>query len=100
MKNLTKVYELIDNTSEEVYFSLGIFTDVFSLIKSLESWDDDVSISPYTFDGYEVIEIKERTIGWDEGGRLVYTIRRKMVYNDNGDDFWRMVEVDNRLKYK
>ena len=46
---IERIYEVVDKTSDEVYFTLGIFTSLENVIKELKEWPNDQSISEYGY---------------------------------------------------
>jgi len=85
---MESVFEVIDSTNDEMYFTLGIF-------QTLEAAKNDVlkvaktsdPITEYGCDGdYEEVTIEERKIGWTGRGNVVFTINRENKYDDEVDD--------------
>ena len=86
---MESVFEIIDKTSDEMYFPLGIFKTLDEAKSKLENWPKDERISEFS-DGeeYEKIEINERKFGWTENGKTVFTLERHEVYNDDDDEYY------------
>lgn len=86
---LTKVYEVIDTSTDEYYQILGLFLsfdEAKAKITQLDVSHDSISFHAEDAD-YEKIEIVERFLGWGEKKKTVFTIERERVVNDEIDEF-------------
>ena len=63
------VFEVVDATDDENYFTLGVFLSLDDAMREVESCDDpdDLGGDHGDHEEYCVVEIRERKIGW--GGR-------------------------------
>ena len=86
------IYEVIDSTNDEMYFTLGIFVSLDDLKDRLITFDKNSAISDSgPNEDVEVIEVKERKIGWGEHGKTVFTITREYEYCEKDDsDSWKI----------
>ena len=88
------VYEVLDTSDDEAYYTLGIFLsleDAEKAIKEVES--ESESLSEYSED-YEEITIRKRKIGWSIQSPSVLVIRRGTFYDEGKDEYlWRRVGV-------
>jgi hypothetical protein len=93
---MNKIYEIVDNTDDEIYYPLGLFPTFELARSSIEQADPEQPISEYASDSdYEEISIFEREFGWTEHGRKVYKIERERVYDDKEDDFfWKVTKTE------
>jgi hypothetical protein len=92
---LLKVYEVIDTSDDEYYKILGLF-DSFDAAKSkideLSALSDPISFHADGSD-YEKIEIVERYLGWGDKKKILFTIEREPVVNDEIDEFVWVVKT-------
>ena len=92
---LTKVYEVIDTSTDEYYQILGLFLsfdEAKAKITELDVSHDSISFHAEDAD-YEKIEIVERFLGWGEKKKTVFTIERERVVNDEIDEFVWVVKT-------
>ena len=93
-----KVYEVVDATNDETYFTLGIFSTPLELLEKLARMErKDLAISELTYDDYEKIEIREREFGWTETGKTIITISRRQQYDETIDKYiWQSMIVEQK----
>lgn len=86
-KKRTAVYEVIDQTSDEIYYSLGIWLSLEDAVGSIAGKDVD-SVDVYGNSGDECFSavIKKHEVGWSQGGVEVYKVVWENVYNEEEDD--------------
>ena len=92
---LTKVYEVIDTSTDEYYQILGLFLsfdEAKAKITELDVSHDSISFHAEDAD-YEKIEIVERFLGWGERKKTVFTIERERVVNNEIDEFVWVVKT-------
>ncbi len=92
---LTKVYEVIDTSTDEYYQILGLFLsfdEAKAKITELDVSHDSISFHAEDAD-YEKIEIVERFLGWGEKKKTVFTIERERVVNNEIDEFVWVVKT-------
>lgn len=94
---MSPVFEVIDSSNDEMYWTLGIYTDLPEAIGAVRDLCSDTSsnVTDYGCDGaYEEISIEKREIGWTGRGETVYTLSREKMYNqETGEDFWVNTET-------
>lgn len=91
-----KLYEIIDQTSPEQYFILGLFESYGEAKNELLSADSDSfsSISEHADEGHEIINIRERGIGWKPEGKVVFRMARE---RDDNLEEWSAVEITEEV---
>jgi len=91
---ITKIYEIIDNTSDELYLIMGIFLTLDSAIAELQDTASKSDDHPITESGndydYESIEIRERKTGWSSDRKVVYTMRRALIWKNDDETVWEI----------
>lgn len=83
------IYQIVDATSDEVYFTLANFND-FEAAKNalLEMVKPNCAITDSgENDDYEKIDIYEYELGWGKKKKVVYTLERNKEYNDATDQY-------------
>lgn len=90
-----KVYELINATNEEMYFPLGVFSNLEDLLKKLDGHEE-----PPCDEDHEdciVLEVKERELDkWEDHGKTVAKRIWEKVYNEKEDDYqWKIKDPLN-----
>lgn len=81
-----KIYEVRDETDSDRYYSLGLFETLEAAKQEILETPSDCRISD-TDDDYEKIRVYERKLGWDDSGKLVFTVTREMDM-ESDDDAW------------
>ena len=83
------IYQIVDATSDEMYFTLANFTDFEAAKKSiLERAKPDCALTDSNnYDGFERICIYEYALGWCEIKKVVYTLERNKEYNEATDQY-------------
>lgn len=100
MSSIGKVYEIVDATSDEQYFTLGVWLTLAEAIKELEGCNEPADFcapSADDNDGVSIIEIREREIGWSDcyPGKVVYTKRWIEDYDEERDEYaWKEYSMD------
>lgn len=89
------LYEIIDTSSDEGYFILGLFDSFESakaeLDKRLENKNESITDFGDCMD-YEKIEIVERSLGWNNHRKTVFYIERQRVLVESIDDYvWSVI---------
>lgn len=91
-KDIKHVYEVRDTSNDEIYHSLGVFVSLDEVKEQLLNFDKDTGTTE-TDDDYEEISVYRRLNGWDDGGKLVFTISRERNYQEETGNFvWETVE--------
>ena len=87
---IEKVYEVVDATDDEMYFTQGVFLSLEEIVKDIESESDPSNLTDSDLEEYCKIEIRERKIGWSGHGKTVYTREWVSEYNEAADEYeWR-----------
>lgn len=92
---MEKVYEIIDASSDEVYWPIGLFTSLEQAVGRIEEdMVDTESLGSHWNDGleYETIEIRERGLGvYEEHGKTVYKLERELTHiDDDYTEYWKI----------
>jgi len=87
------VYEVVDHTTHETYWTLGIFATLLDALTALDKIadPDDLPDARDKDDDFCRVEIRERPLGWNDGpGKLVHVREWEHVLDDEADEFiWR-----------
>ena len=87
---IEKVYEVVDATDDERYYTQGVFLSLAEAIKEIETGVDPANLPDSEVDEYFKIEIRERKIGWSSDGKTVYTREWTSEYNEDLDEYeWK-----------
>lgn len=88
------IYEIVDNTNDEMYYTLGIFTDLGSAIKQLEKKNpEDLDEIDSRENGWYTVEIRERKIGWSDSYETVFSCTWSESWNEELEEYqWEMTE--------
>lgn len=81
-----KIYEIRDETDGDRYYSLGLFETLEAAKQEIIETPSDRRISD-TDDDYEKIRVYERKTGWDDSGKLVFSVMREKDF-ESDDDYW------------
>ena len=91
-----KVYELIDHTSDEIYWPLGLFVSLEQVVGKLkEDMTSTERFGSHWNDGaeYEILHVVERVVGvYDQEPKTVYKLERKLENIDEDyTEHWKIV---------
>lgn len=87
------VYELVDATSDEVYYPLGIFEDLAGLVRDLGKYNpNDLDEFDSSQDGYYRVEVRKRVIGWKNSEFAPVLIIEWTADYDDDEPVWKRVE--------
>ena len=83
------IFEVVDATDDETYFTLGVFATLDDAKREVESCDepDDLGGDHGDHEEHCVVEIRERKIGWGGIGREVARYEWKSTYDEATDEF-------------
>lgn len=83
------VFEVVDATDDENYFTLGIFLSLAEAVREVETCDepDDLGGDHGDHEEYCVVEIRERKIGWGGIGRKAAEYRWESKYDETADEY-------------
>lgn len=87
------VYELVDATDDEAYFTAGLFSSVEAAVKFVEDSDPDgLSEMGDSHDSYIKAELRERPLDkWSGTGKVVRVWEWIHEYSENEDEyFWSL----------
>lgn len=97
MKLPTVVFEVRDVSSEETYWTLGVFLNLVDALMALNV-DDPGDIGCHEaddYDDYRRIEVRARPIGWSGSGKVVAKVEWKGKWNEAADEFkWERAAVE------
>jgi len=89
-----KIYELTDNTSDEQYYTIGLFLTMEEAIAVVD--DDQQDVINELGDDYASVTISERQVGkvdWSGTGVVVWERAWAMNYNESEDVYkWEIVD--------
>lgn len=90
------VYEVIDQTDDEMYYPIGMFLSVEEAEAKIRMHDeDDTPVSESGANGeYETIAIHKRKIGWCDGGSVVKVFERECRTTEDDDHRWVITSVN------
>jgi hypothetical protein len=81
------IYEIVDATNDEVYYSLGMYEDPLVCKNMLIEADDNESFSYMSDDESETIEIRQYTLNrYTERPKCVFAIDRQKLDADLEND--------------
>jgi hypothetical protein len=93
MSKITEVFELVDATSDEMYYPLGMYLSLEDAIKATDVKKDEPLTSN---DEFERVEVRKREIGF-HGWRyesIVFTLERESYYDECDDEYyWRNINI-------
>ena len=96
------IYEIIDCTSDENYWTLGLFLDVQSAIDAISACNDpnDLGGDHECYEEGVDVVIRERKIGWGGVGRTVYRVAYENEYDEKKDEYaWvRIIKDPKEIK--
>ena len=89
------IYEVVDESSDEVYFALGFYKNFEeakdALMKKAKA---EYGISEYCSD-FEVLCIRQHKVGWNDNYKEVFKVTRE-IQDCNGYDCWKIIEIINK----
>jgi len=78
---MQSVYQIINATDEEMYFTLGMFPTLEAAVAALEQVENVFHLNNVCDDDYLVLEIREHQMGWSEHGKCVQRLKYERRYN-------------------
>ena len=92
-ENGREIWELVDCSNDEMYFTIGLFLSLHDAIKAIDAYGKDEAIGEYS-EGWEKVEIRKRKIGFSGVGEKVYERERETYYDEEADEYyWRTVKA-------
>ena len=93
------VFELVDATSEETWYPLGLWATLDEAMRALASCKDpDDFGSPCDSEDYFAVEIRERRYGWTDQGKTIFTQKWRQKYDETEDEYVWEVEPSPEVK--
>jgi len=93
---VTSVFEAVDSTNEETYWSLGVWPTLEYALAAFTDCQDPGDFGCHNHNEHDdlcVIEIRERSFGWGGPGIPRATLRWENMYDEAADEFkWRRTE--------
>jgi hypothetical protein len=79
--------EIVDVTSDEMYFTLAVYSDFETAKKQLigRIHQDVYLTDSAENDGYEKIQIRQHIEGWGKGHKTLFTVSRTRDYDEAWD---------------
>jgi len=103
MSEIDHVYEVVDATSDEMYYPMGVFLlldEAKNALRIMSKECSECSITEHGGeDGYEKIEVRQRSVGKlrdNDSGVPVFTMERKCAYDDDEDEnIWSIIKSED-----
>ena len=92
------VFEVVDSSNEETYWTLGIWPTLQKALAALDVENpEDVGCSEADeYDEHRTIEVRERKIGWGGSGKRVAKVEWKATWDEPADEYkWARVQTLN-----
>jgi hypothetical protein len=92
------VFEVVDSSNEETYWTLGIWPTLQEALAALDVENpEDVGCNEADeYDEHRTIEVRERKIGWGGSGRRVAKVEWKATWDEPADEYkWARVQTLN-----
>jgi len=91
------VFEVVDATDDENYFTLGVFLSLADAMREVETCaaPDDLGGDHGDHEEYCVVEIRERMIGWVGIGRVVARYEWNTTPYDEAADEYGWMRTQN-----
>ena len=87
------VFEIVDSSSDEMYFTCGFFLTLASAIAAIAECDTphDLGGDHSDFgDDCAKVEVRERKVGWSGTGKVVYMREWERAYDELTDEYsWK-----------
>lgn len=92
------VFEVVDSSNEETYWTLGIWPTLQEALSALDVENpEDVGCNEADeYDEHRTIEVRERKIGWGGSGKRVAKVEWKATWDEAADEYkWARVQTLN-----
>ena len=87
---MKSIFEAVDNTDDDMYFTVGLWTSLDDAIKSIEKFDAPTEFLDQDHDDFCIVEIRERAVGFSGVGIKRATIEWETKYNEAEDEYqWK-----------
>lgn len=94
---MSDVYEVVDTTDDEMYFTTGVYSKLELALASLDEPEPPQTYHCHDDWGCAKFDVRQRPLDtWSEGGEAVATVRWKMLPLEDDDEkqrWRRTVEV-------
>lgn len=93
---MNKIYEIVDSSDEEMYFTIGLFLSLDEAINEVEKAGADLCDN---LDEVAIVRIQERDVGraeWSSVGKTVY--ERQWTQNYETDSWDVSLTLDSRTE--
>lgn len=92
------IFELVDNTNDENYWTLGLWHTLEAVLEQIREMErpEDVGCGDHEdYEEHAYFEIRERKIGWSGSGKTVARVTWTGTFDEATDDFkWtRKIEL-------
>ena len=84
---ITKVFEIVDHTNDEVYFTQGLWPTLEEAIEAIEDLEPNDLDSFDSAEDYCRVQIHERKFGYHDLGHCLYTVEFTGRYDAERDDY-------------
>lgn len=87
---MKSIFEAVDKTEDEIYFTIGLWPSLEDAIKFLEKHQDPTEFLDQDHDEFCLVEIRERAMGFSGVGEKIATIEWEHTYIEEEDEYqWR-----------
>ena len=87
---MESIFEAVDNTEDEMYFTIGVWPSLEDAIKFLENHEDPTDFLDQNHDEFCMVEIRERAMGFSGVGEKRATIEWEHTHIEEEDEYqWR-----------
>ena len=97
---MKSIFEAVDCTDDEMYFTVGLWPSLEDAIKEIERMKEPSEFLDQDHDEHCIVEIRERAIGFSDVGTKRATIEWEKKYNEAEDEYqWerKPVEIAEKL---
>lgn len=86
------VFEIVDSTSDEQYWTLGMFPTLDDALAALDGCTpEDMPGDHDEYEGVCRVEVREHKYGWGGTGKCVHAREWTSEYNETADEYeWRI----------
>lgn len=95
---MSLVFEVVDSTSPDQYYTLGLWLTLAEAVKAIEV-DNPRDLGCEEADDFEdcrTVEIRERKLGWGGAGTAVVRVEWMNRYNE-AEDTWHWTRIGHQV---
>ena len=82
------IYEIVDNSNEEQYFSLGFWKDEKEAIKAFDDCEEPADFgSPIDYEDFNCFELREHHNGWGSFYNVIKKVEFAQKYDEEKDEY-------------